>query len=414
METYLKMLDVLERWLVHHGVNALYADAVKLIIVFIVIALLALIADIIVKRVILVIVVRIAKKTETIFDDILVEKKVFHRLAHFSPAIVIYHSIKLPLAEFPKLLGFLQNTTEIYMVVIGLMVISAFLNSVQAIYQTLPISKTHSIKGYIQVVKIIVYILAAIFIISIINGKSPLSLLAGLGAIAAILMLVFKDPILGLVASIQLSSNDMLRPGDWIEMPSRKADGIVKDISLTTVKVQNWDQTVTTIPTYTLVSDSFTNWRSMVESEGRRIKRAILIDMKSIGFYTDQIVNDLAINPIVVKNLDVKNYVATMQQSEGNSNLPEHRTLTNLGMFRNYLDAYLRNLPLIHSEMTILIHNLQPTENGLPLEIIAFSKEKEGIPFEKLQSEITDHILAILPVFGLKVFQRPTGEDFNR
>jgi miniconductance mechanosensitive channel len=415
METYLKMLNVLERWLVHHGVNVIYADAVKLTIVFVIIVLLALITDIVVKRVILVVVERIAKKTDTIFDDILVEKRVFHRLAHLSPAIVIYHSIKLPLAEFPNLLHFLQDVTGIYMVVVGLMVIMAFLKSLQAIYQTLPISKNHSITGYLQVLKIIVYILAGIFTISIINGKSPTALLAGLGAMAAILIFVFKDPILGLVASIQLSSNDMLRPGDWIEMPTRKADGIVKDISLTTVKVQNWDQTVTTIPTYTLVSDSFTNWRSMVESaEGRRIKRAVFIDMKSVGFYTDKILENLAKNPVVAKNFDVQNYLASVQQLDKHTNHPDHRTLTNLGMFRGYLEAYLRNSPVIHSEMTILVHNLQPTENGLPLEIIAFSKEKDGIPFEKIQSEIVDHILAIIPVFALKIFQRPSGEDFNK
>jgi miniconductance mechanosensitive channel len=222
-------------------------------------------------------------------------------------------------------------------------------------------------------------------------------------------MLVFKDPILGLVASIQLSLNDMLRPGDWIEMPSRKADGIVKDISLTTVKVLNWDQTVTTIPTYTLVSDSFTNWRSMTESEGRRIKKAILIDMKSVQFYSDSIIEKLTNNPIIAKHFNVRDYVASVEQSEGNSSNQDHRTLTNLGMFRGYLEAYLRDQPFIHPEMTMLIHNLQPTENGLPLEIIAFSKEKEGGTYEKLQSGIIDHILAILPAFGLRIFQRPTG-----
>ena len=260
-------------------------------------------------------------------------------------------------------------------------------------------------------VKIILYLLAGIFIISIINGSKPIAMLAGLGAMAAVLMFIFKDPILGLVASIQLSVNDMLRPGDWIEMPSRKADGIVQDISLTTVKVQNWDQTVTTIPTYSLVSDSFTNWRSMTESEGRRIKRSVFIDMKSVNFYSDKLLAKLSKHKILAKNFDVQKYVSETQE---NIKDPEHRTLTNLGMFRAYLEAYLRNNPLIHPEMTILVHYLQPAENGLPLEIIAFSKEKEAIPFEKLKSDLIDHILAILNEFDLKIFQRPTGEDFVR
>jgi miniconductance mechanosensitive channel len=414
METYLNMLDVLERWLIRHGISELYADTVKLIIVFAVIGLLAILVDFVIKRIILSIVYRIAKKTETIFDDILVEKKVFHRLAHLAPAIVVYYTITLPLAEYPKILKLVQNVSQIYMVVVGLMVLLAFINAVHEIYHTLPISKNHSIKGYLQVVKMILYLLTGIFIISVINGKSPITLLAGLGAMAAILMFIFKDPILGLVASIQLSMNDMLRPGDWIEMPSRKADGVVQDITLTTVKVQNWDKTLTTIPTYALVSDSFTNWRGMEESEGRRIKKAIFIDMKSIRFYSDKVIEKLTKNPIIAKNFDVKKYVADNQSYDNNAQPLEHRTLTNLGMFRAYLEAYLLNIPAIHPNMTLLVHYLQPSENGLPLEIIAFSKEKGGIPFEKLQSDIFDHILAILPEFELKIFQRPTGEDFQR
>jgi len=412
METYLNMLDVLERWLIRHGISELYADTVKLIIVFAVIGLLAILVDFVIKRIILSIVYRIAKKTETIFDDILVEKKVFHRLAHLAPAIFVYYTITLPLAEYPQILRLIQDITKVYMFVVGLMVLLAFVNAVHEIYLTLPISKNHSIKGYLQVVKMILYLLTGIFIISVINGKSPITLLAGLGAMAAILMFIFKDPILGLVASIQLSMNDMLRPGDWIEMPSRKADGVVQDITLTTVKVQNWDKTLTTIPTYALVSDSFTNWRGMEESEGRRIKKAIFIDMKSIRFYSDKVIEKLTKNPIIAKNFDVKKYVADNQSYDNNAQPLEHRTLTNLGMFRAYLEAYLLNIPAIHPNMTLLVHYLQPSENGLPLEIIAFSKEKGGIPFEKLQSDIFDHILAILPEFELKIFQRPTGEDF--
>jgi miniconductance mechanosensitive channel len=403
------MLENLEKWLISQGINELYADTVKLFIVFAIIALLAVLAYFITKRVILFIVYRISKKTKTIFDDILVEKKVFHRLAHFIPAFIIYQSVVLPLAEYPKMLALVQKASQIYMFIVGLAVLLAFINALNVIYLTLPISKSHSIKGYLQVIKFILYILVGIFIISVINGSSPAALLAGLGAMAAVLMFIFKDPILGLVASIQLSVNDMLRPGDWIEMPSRKADGIVQDISLTTVKVQNWDKTLTTIPTYALVSDSFTNWRGMQESEGRRLKKSIFIDMKSVRFYSDKIIDKLEKNPFIAKNFDVKKYVNENQTNDGNND-SAHRVITNLGMFRAYLEAYLLNIPVIHPEMTLLVHYLQPTENGLPLEIIAFSKQKDGALFEKLQCDIFDHILAILPEFELRIFQRQSGE----
>jgi miniconductance mechanosensitive channel len=410
METYLHWVDLLKNWLIQHGIGASYAEMFKILIVFAVIALLAILADIITKRIILSIVYKVAKRTETIFDDILVEKKVFHRLAHLAPAIVVYYTIGIPLADFPGFLAFLFDVTQVYMILVSLMTILAFIDAVQAMYLTLPLSKNHSIKGYLQVVKIILYFFAGIFIISAVNDTSPTALLGGLAAMAAVLMFVFKDTILGLVASIQLSVNDMLRPGDWIEMPNRKADGVVQDISLTTIKVQNWDKTITTIPTYSLVADSFTNWRGMEEAEGRRIKRAIPIDMNSIRFYSDGLLQNLTENSIVTRNFDVKKYISE-NLDPGNI---EQRTLTNLGIFRAYMEAYLKNVPAIHNEMTLLVHSLQPSENGLPLEIIVFSKEKAGKAFEKIQSEIIDHMLAVLPEFELKVFQRPTGDDFMR
>jgi miniconductance mechanosensitive channel len=410
-----KMLDAFEHWLVNHGVGASYADAVKLSIIFGAIIILALIANFVAKRIFLTVVYHVAKKTETVFDDILVEKKVFHRLAHLAPAIVIYYSISIPLAEFPKLLEFLRDVTQVFMVIASLMVFLAFVTAVNEFFQTLPLSKNHSIKGYLQVVKIIFYFVASIWIVSIVFGIDPVKLVSFLGASVAVLMFIFKDTILGLVASIQLSVNDMLRPGDWIEMPSRKADGIVQDISLTTVKVQNWDKTVTTIPTYSLVSDSFTNWRGMEEAEGRRMKRSIYIDMKSVKFYTENMLDKLAKNKVIARNFDVKQYVTdSLNDDGGEVKSPEHHILTNLGIFRAYMESYLKNMPVIHDNMTLLVHYLQPNENGLPLELVAFSKEKAGKPFEKLQSDIFDHILAILPEFEIRVFQRPTSDDFQR
>jgi miniconductance mechanosensitive channel len=408
MKAYLHWADLLKNWLINHGANNSFADLLKLIIVFAVIAVLATIANYITKNILLAIVYRIAKKTETVLDDILVEKKVFHKLAHMAPAIVVYYTISLPLADYPGLVKNLQDITQVYMIVVGLLTLLAFIDALHEMYLTLPISKTRSVKGYLQVIKIILYLLAGIFIISAINNTSPLALLTGLSAMAAILLLVFKDTIMGLVASIQLSANDMLRPGDWIEMPTRKADGIVQDISLTTIKVQNWDKTITTIPTYSVVAESFTNWRGMEESDGRRFKKAIFIDMKSIKFPPEDMLKKLGDNKIIAKSFDVNKYINQLQAGEA-----QHQTMTNLGIFRAYLEAYLKNFPIVHPEMTLLIHYLQPTENGLPLELIAFLKEKAGNLYEKFQTDLLDHILAILPEFELRVFQRPTSEDFQ-
>jgi miniconductance mechanosensitive channel len=413
MNTYLLKVEYLKHWLIDHGVNEVLSDWIKLIVVFALIAIVAWIANYVAKKIILTILGHIAKKSETIWDDILIERKVFHQLAHLAPAFVIFHSAKLPLAEFPGWLIFVQKMTMIFMVFFSLRAILAFIDALHDIYLTLPMSKIRTIKGYLQVVKIIFYCIATIIILQILLNFSLSKFFTGLGAMAAVLMFVFKDTLLGLVASIQLSANDMLRPGDWIEMPSRKADGLVQDINLTTIKVQNWDKTITTIPTYTLVSDSFTNWRGMEESEGRRIKKSINIDMKSVTFYNDNMIQKLEENPIIAKNFDIKKYVTESVSLDFTNKDPEHRTLTNLGVFRAYLECYIKSITVIHPDMTQLVHYLQPTENGLPLEIVAFSKEKGGGPYEKLQCEIYDHILAMIPLFELRVFQRPTGEEYK-
>jgi miniconductance mechanosensitive channel len=411
METYLYQINNLKNWLIIHGIDSFYADWILFTIVFASIAVLAWIANFIAKRIILTVLSQIAKKSQTTWDDILIERKVFHKLAHLAPALVVYYCVTLPLANHQGWLTFIQKFSMIYMVIVSLTTLLAFINALHDIYLTLPMSKIRTIKGYLQVVKIILYTIAVIFILHILFEFNLGSFFTGLGAMTAVLMFIFKDTILGLVASIQLSANDMLRPGDWIEMPSRKADGIVLDINLTTVKIQNWDKTVTTIPTYTLVSDSFTNWRGMEESEGRRIKKSINIDMKSITFYSDNMLKKLEENPIISKFFDSKKYVAESTVSDSTNKDPEHRTLTNLGLFRAYLENYLKSISLIHPDMTQLVHYLQPGEFGLPLEMVVFSTEKAGIPYEKLQCEIYDHILALLPLFELRVFQRPTGED---
>jgi len=404
-----QMLENLEAWLINNGVNESFAQFFKVGISLAVIAILAFIADYVTRRIFLVIVARMAKKTETDWDDILLERKFFHKLAHFAPAIVIYITISVALYDYsPKLTIFFYDLTKIYMVVVALLVVNSFLNAVHDIYQSLPFAKSRPINGYLQVVKIIIYFFGGIVIISILINKNPANLLVGLGASAAILLLVFKDTILGLVASIQLSANNLVKPGDWIEMPGRKIDGTVLEISLNTVKVQNYDRTINTIPTYALISESFQNWQGMVESDGRLIKRSILIDMKSIKFCSQDELEKYS------KISYLKTYINSKNKNNENALLLNNgRTITNFGIFRKYVEYFLKNNPNINQDSTVVARHRQPSENGIPLEIYCFSKEKNLADYEEVQSELFEHILSIIPEFGLKVFQRPTGDDFK-
>ncbi len=376
----------------------------------------AILADFIVKRIIIQGIKRIAKKTKNTWDDIFVRRRVFNRLAHLAPAIIIYYSLN-HIFDTKDLVTFMGNMTQSYMVLVVLLVIDAVLNALHEIYRTLPISDGRNIKGYVQVVKIIFYFVGIIMIISIFSGETPKVLLGGLGAMAAVLMLVFKDTILGFVASIQLSANKMVNVGDWISMPDYNADGDVIDISLNTVKVQNWDKTIATIPTYALVSDAFNNWKGMEDSGGRRIKRSINIDMKSIGFLDAEQIEKfrkyhLLKDYIQEKEKEITDYNESHNLDE--DTVTNGRKMTNLGTFRIYLENYLHNHPKIHQDMTFLIRHLQPSEKGIPLEIYVFSNDQAWANYEAIQADIFDHILAIMPEFGLQVFQNPTGDDFNK
>ncbi len=376
----------------------------------------AILSDFIVKRIIIQGIKQVAKKTKNTWDDIFVRRKVFNRLAHLAPAIIIYYSLQY-IFDAEGLVTFMGNLTQSYMVLVVLLVIDAVLNALHEIYRTLPISDGRNIKGYVQVVKIVFYFIGIIMIISIFSGETPKVLLGGLGAMAAVLMLVFKDTILGFVASIQLSANQMVNVGDWISMPDYNADGDVIDISLNTVKVQNWDKTIATIPTYALVSDSFNNWKGMEESGGRRIKRSINIDMKSVGFLDAEQIEKfrkyyVLKDYIEKKEREITEYNESLNLDE--DTVTNGRKMTNLGTFRIYLENYLHNHPKIHQDMTFLVRHLQPSETGIPLEIYVFSKDQAWANYEGIQADIFDHILAIMPEFGLRVFQNPTGDDFNK
>jgi miniconductance mechanosensitive channel len=406
----------IQEYLVNWGVSAENALVLKIFIVLLLILLLAFLANFITRRILLAYIKRLIRKSQNQWDDLLIEKGVLRRLANFAPVLVFYFTIPQAFINIPKLASAVQKGLEVVMLLLGIFVVDSVINLLHGAYQRIPMSREKSIKGYIQVVKILIYFIGFILILSLLLGESPLVFLGGLSAMAAVLMFVFKDTILGFVAGIQLSANNMVRIGDWIEMPGRNADGTVIEITLNTVKVQNWDKTISQFPTYALVSESFINWRGMEESEGRRIKRSVYIDLKSIKFCTPEMLEKFRKVQILREYIDKKEEeLKVYNETHGidNSILVNGRRQTNLGVFRHYVSAYLKRHPRIHNEMTFLVRHLQPTERGIPIEIFVFSREKSWPVYESIQADIFDHILAVIPEFGLRVFQNPTGDDFR-
>ena len=414
---FVRLSQLFIEWLTGMGIPSDWAVVIKAVVFSCIILFLSMLVNWLTKILIIAIEKNIIQKTRATWDDIFLEKKVFVRLSHIAPAVVIYYSVGFVFYEYPELINALQKATYIYLLLAILLVVDSFINALHSIYTTLPISQSRPIKGYVQVVKIIVYFLVILLIISIIFNLKIGKLFTGLGAIAAILLLIFKDTILGFVASIQMAAYNMVNPGDWIEMPSRKADGTVIDISLNTVKVQNFDKTIITIPTYAMVSESFQNWRGMEESGGRRIKRAIKIDMKSVKFCTPEMLAKF-------KKIQVLKEYIEQKENELSAYNKEHgiddtikvngRRLTNLGTFRKYVEAYLKNHPKIHNNMTFLVRHLEPDDKGIPIQIYVFSNDQEWANYESIQADIFDHLLAVIPEFELQVFQSPSGDDFRK
>lgn len=407
------------KWLIKLGVSENYAFFVKSLIIVVGIFILSYLVFIISRKLIVKVLKEITKRTENTWDDILLEKRVFHRLAYLAPAILIHSLMPIILTNviYEFWVNLIQGALKIYMVLIFVVVIDAFFNAIIEIYNDFEISRYKPIKGYVQIVKIIIFLISAIVIISILVGQSPLYLLGGLGALSAVLMLVFKDTLLGFVASIQLSSNDMLRPGDWITVNKFGADGTVKDINLTTVKIENFDKTITTVPTYSLISDAFQNWRGMEEAGVRRIKRSIILNMNSVKFCNNEMLERFK------KFLLIKDYINEKQKEIDNYNklkeidndnfLINGRRQTNLGVFRKYIQQYLVENEFISKDHTLVVRQLPPTEKGLPVEIYVFSRVTEWERYEDVISDIFDHILAVVPMFDLQIFQNPSGSDFK-
>jgi len=381
-----RLRELLTGWGFSPKASTYIVDFSGLFIVLVASVIVYYIIKVIIRRVLKRVVVRSASR----WDDYLYENKVFTRLCLIIPAIIIELFLQTTISGYPKTIHFIEVVLEVYSAVVLIVVANSFLNTVFHIYGDLEVATSKPIKGYIQIGKIIIFVIGAIIISSMLIGQSPLNLLAGLGAMSAVLLLIFKDPILGFVAGVQLSTNNMLQIGDWISMPSRSVDGTVIDISLVIVKVKNFDNSISTIPTYALITESFQNWRDMIPSGGRRIKRSILLDLTSVRFCDTELLHRL------------KKYNLP-EQVPGKS--PEEQT--NLGLFRLFILDMLRKHPDVNQQMSIMVRQLQAVENGIPLEIYAYSMTTDWAMFENVQSGLIEYIVSMLPEFGLMLFQRP-------
>lgn len=378
-------------------------------------AIVAWTADVLVKRTVLAIMTRIAARTDATWDDALIDSKVFHRLAWLMPVVVIHYGIGLVPGLSEGFENVVRNVSTAWTALAVALSITAALGVVNVIYEQRPESHERPIKGFLQLAQIAVYIIGGILIVAALIDRSPVILLSGLGAMTAVLLIVFKDTLLSLAASIQLTSQKVIRVGDWLELPQYGADGDVIDVALYTITVQNWDKTITVIPTHRVMSDSFKNWRGMQEAGGRRIKRSFHLDMNSIRFLSSEEIERfkkfrLLRDYMVDKQAELDAYNAAIgagQDSEVNL-----RRLTNIGTLRAYLVNYLRHHPDIHDDMTLIVRQLQPGNDGLPMEIYCFTNDTNWVKYEGIQSDLFDHVCAIVPEFGLRLFQQPTGMDF--
>ena len=365
------------------------------------------------KKVILTLLTRMFRKTRTQLDDILVSHNIFNRLSYMVPALIFYNFAYAA----PQFTVFIQRASLTLMAIAGLLVINSFINALRDIYKQTKYHERLDINSYLQITKLIINILGSVVIVGIIINKDTTLLLSGLGAMTAVVMLIFKDTILSLVASLQISSNDLFKIGDWVEAPQFSADGDVVDIGLHAVKIQNWDKTISVIPTHKLIDSTFKNWRGMSESGGRRIKRSLFIDMNSIRLCSEEMLQKFKRFEVLGEYIDRKQK-DVVEHNKSNqidtSELINGRSITNVGTFRAYIEAYLHNNSKIHPEMTFLIRQLEPTSRGLPIQIYVFTNDTDWIRYEGIQADIFDHLLAVIPEFGLKVFQSPTGKDFSK
>lgn len=404
-----RILEFLVKW----NVPKEYRQLVAYLILSAAILLACILIELFLRWIVIELYYLITSRSKRLIPPLIKRTKLFERFAHISTPIFISF---FAASYGDDAEGWIQKGLTIYVLIVLIAILNSSFAVVDDVYRTHEISKKRPIKAFLQIVELVIVILFMIFIIASWIHESPLVLLSGFGAFAAILSLIFKDTLLGFIAGIQLSFNDMVRIGDWIEMPKYFVDGTVSDITLISVEIENSDNTTTTVPAYALVSDSFKNWRGMIQSGSRRLKRAVFIDMTSITFCTEEMLDRFS------KYEYLSTYIAGKRKefarAAGKSPLQteiksSRQKLTNIGVFRIYLEKYLAHNPKIHENMTILVRQLPADSKGLPLEIYAFATETDWISYENIQSDIFDHIYAIAPSFGLRLFQEPSGHDMS-
>ncbi len=411
---------VFDHWaqsiMIDWGFDQWLINAVILSVDFILLIIASIVAAWVSKKIFLRIIKGIIIRSKNKYDDVLLEKRVFDQLAYIVPAVAVQYAAPFVFTYFPEVTVLVDKLATLFIIVVLMIAVQRFLKALGSIAETLKQFEGKPIKSFVQLFTIVVYIIGFIFIISFVVGRNPISILGAFGALTAVLLLVFKDTILGLVASIQVSANDMIRVGDWVSMDKYGADGDVMEINLATVKVRNWDKTITTVPTYAIISDSFKNWRGMQSVGARRIMRSIMIDINTVVFVDDVLLEKLRDVQYISEYLEtrereIKAYNAA---HDFNVKMPVNgRRMTNIGVFRQYVLSYLQRHPKVHQGETIMVRQLEPTEHGLPLQVYCFSNDIAWVNYEQIQSDIFDHLLAAIQHFDLRVFQDPSGRDFR-
>ena len=412
MEILKKIDDLLIGW----GISPSRADMLDQFIAFALILAVAFLADALCRKILLKVVAQLVKKTKATWDDIVFDRKVMVHLSRMVAPVIIYLFVPLAFVEVgSSAMDFIRRICLIYIIITFLSFVNSFLKAVYSVYSEKEQFRDRPLKGMLQTMQVILWLVGGIVVVGELIGRDPLSLLAGLGASAAILMLVFKDTILGFVAGIQLSANDMLRPGDWITVPGSNANGIVQEITLNTVKIQNFDNTIVTIPPYSLISGEVQNWRGMSDSGGRRIMRSFTIDLNTVKFCTPELLQNLKQIDILrdfIEKKEAQQQKGIVENTENSAGLVNGTIETNLGLFRAYMTLYLQQHKFINDQLTLMVRTLDPNDNGLPLQLYCFSANKNWVSYESIQAEIFEHYAAIMPRFGLYPFQNPSGRDY--
>ena len=399
------------------GVSETTAGYLNYLLLGLFLVILCMLADRISRLTMVRIVSTVAAKSKTHWDDILVEKKFFYAVAHLAPVLLIEVLVPIIFKGLPTFVDYVIRLNDVYLIVVVLIMLNRFLNAAQLILSDYQLFKDKPLESYFQLTKIVIGIIATVLILSVLVSKSPIYFFSAAGAMTAVILFVFKDTILGFIASIQLSVNDMIRVGDWVQMDKYGADGDVLEINLTTVKVRNWDKTISTVPTYSFISDSFKNWRGMQETGARRIARSIFINIGSVKFASPEMIERFKNIHIISKYVEEKEIEIAKYNQENEvdtSHVSNGRRMTNLGTFRAYAERYLKKHPKVDKNQTIMVRQLEPNEKGVPVQIYCFSSDIAWENYEAIQSDIMDHLLSVVPQFDLQVFQNPSGSDFRK